>query len=110
HMNREKLSEKLMRMKEEHVLFIPSGTGVQITVERIQVGNELGWGLHVKDEKQVSRYVSRDPGKITDYILTLEPKGIPLLRHRGEKLEESSLFVKRDSWLSGLKGYRSEEV
>jgi hypothetical protein len=98
-MDREKLQEKLMQMKEEHILFIPSGTGVQITVERIQVGNELGWGLHVKDEKQVSRYVSRDPGRITDYILTLKPKGIPLLRHRGERLEESSLFAKKASWL-----------
>lgn len=103
-MQREKLAEKLMRMKEEHILFIPSEADVQITVERIQVGNELGWGLHVKDEKQVSRYVSRDPERVVDYIMTLEPKGFPLLRHRGEKLEESSLFAKRGYWLVGLGG------
>lgn len=94
-MNRKKLAEKLMRMKEEHILFVPSVSGVQITVERIQVGNELGWGLHVKDERQVSRYVSRDPERIIDYILTLKPRGIPMLRHRGEQLEESAIFVKR---------------
>ncbi|MGA8943701.1 MAG: hypothetical protein WB502_13470 [Thermoactinomyces sp.] len=99
-MDRKKLAEKLLRMKEEHALFVPSVSGVQITVERIQVGNELGWGLLVKDEKQVSRYVSRDPERILDYILTLKPRGIPLLRHRGERLEESSLFVKKHfSWL-----------